>query len=443
MKYEKIKSMLLTILVIISISLTWNIWTYQPNYETIDNGYVYDAPISESRDISSLIKPYKVIFHLNDAHYGTVKERDIDGILSEINKWGFYNFRNITNTLSERDFHRLMTERSQVEIIFPTPIPLQTYKGVLNFEDRNLPKAHFDRIAINSVGINENKTVVYFISLKDRTVFESNVSSSTLANFKNRFMNKAHTYSKYMDYKVHDHYTIYLPEKAQTLTRNKSIPNSLDPEKFKDALFNNPYYVKRAVKANGEEYTDSYSLMRVNYTNNMIFYVNPAQEIEAEKQTPSNELIEKSIKFVNEHAGWSDKYRLFDVNPGDPIVSYRLFIEGYPVFNEEGMAEILQFWGKEQIYKYVRPYFILDTFLPTEDTEMELPPGSEVIKMVENQKGFNPSMLEDITIGYKLMHDPQTPKILVLEPAWFYKYNEKWLPVVTNEEMGGNQNGMG
>ena len=37
MRYEKIKSIILTLLVLVSILLTWNLWTYQPNYDTMEN----------------------------------------------------------------------------------------------------------------------------------------------------------------------------------------------------------------------------------------------------------------------------------------------------------------------------------------------------------------------------------------------------------------------
>ena len=37
MTYENIKTTILTFLVLLSGLLTWNIWTYQPNYESMEN----------------------------------------------------------------------------------------------------------------------------------------------------------------------------------------------------------------------------------------------------------------------------------------------------------------------------------------------------------------------------------------------------------------------
>ncbi len=34
MRYENSKSVILTFLILVSIILTWNLWTYQPNFDT-------------------------------------------------------------------------------------------------------------------------------------------------------------------------------------------------------------------------------------------------------------------------------------------------------------------------------------------------------------------------------------------------------------------------
>ena len=33
--YEKVKSIILTVLVVMSVILTWNLWSYQPNVEEL------------------------------------------------------------------------------------------------------------------------------------------------------------------------------------------------------------------------------------------------------------------------------------------------------------------------------------------------------------------------------------------------------------------------
>ena len=73
MKYENIKSVILSVLVVTSVVLTWNLWTYQPNYATKENSnLVKEIALSEKREMTEIIKPNKIIYHFTDAHFGTI-----------------------------------------------------------------------------------------------------------------------------------------------------------------------------------------------------------------------------------------------------------------------------------------------------------------------------------------------------------------------------------
>lgn len=53
MSYEHIKTIILTILVATSALLTWNLWTYQPNFEPIEKANtVQEVTIAEKRSES-------------------------------------------------------------------------------------------------------------------------------------------------------------------------------------------------------------------------------------------------------------------------------------------------------------------------------------------------------------------------------------------------------
>ncbi|MGG1481982.1 two-component system activity regulator YycH [Bacillus smithii] len=440
-KYENIKSVILAVLVVASAILTWNIWTYQPDYETINNHYLYEVEISENRDASSLIKPVKIIFHKEGAHYGTVNERDIDTMMKELMKWKFYDFRNVSRYFNQKELQRLVNGNGRVDIEYSAQVPLKMYQNVLHFEDKKLPNGTFDHIILNDMNTAGSEATVYFVSVHNKAVYKTTIASSQLKEWKKIYLTKVNDKKEYSAYKFKTG-TVYLPKEKTTMIRYKYIPDFIETEKFKDALFSDPHFVKKNVNSEGEEYTDGSSLMRVNYTNNMMFYVNPAQEAELGHISDLNDLMGKSIQFVNEHGGWTDKYRYFDSDLKESKIVYRLFVNGYPVFNENGMAEIQQYWGKEKIYKYERPYFTLNISLPSETVEITLPSAQEALDFLSKQPDFNPDLLEDMEIGYQLIRSPQTPKILILEPAWYYKYGESWFPLTNKNSGGGNQSGL-
>ncbi|KKB37441.1 YycH family regulatory protein [Bacillus thermotolerans] len=445
MNYEKIKSIVLGVLVLLSIIFTLGIWNYQPNYDPITEDNIHEvASISEMREEADVIKPSTILYHTENEHYGTAGRNEMNAIIKELQEWSFVDIVNVSPSISERGFKELLYGKDRVELKFPTFIPFYTIDNVLNFEDGDTPNAVFDRIIISEVNRQARQAVVYFVSTKERLVFRSSASAESMPAFKKQFMDKAEEqWETYQHIKLEGASDpLFLPEESPRLKREKYLPDELNVEDFKDLLFEDPSLVKKGTSGEGEEYTDGSSLMEVNYDTNTISYVNPA--IESETTTPGSlhELVDKSIQFVNEHSGWSDQYRLFEAEPGSASISYRLYKNGVPVFNKGNMAEIMQIWGKSDIYMYVRPYFTLDISLPSEAEEITLPNSTSALEQIQSMEDFDAALLEDLIVGYELQQDPQSSKVLVLEPAWFYKYNGRWDKLSFTTQTGGNAYGL-
>ena len=72
LKYiETIKSIILLLLIALSIIFTFSIWTYSPNYETIEETSTIDISIGKKKTIDEIIKPYKMVFNFEDNLRGT------------------------------------------------------------------------------------------------------------------------------------------------------------------------------------------------------------------------------------------------------------------------------------------------------------------------------------------------------------------------------------
>ncbi|MCZ2991912.1 two-component system activity regulator YycH, partial [Acinetobacter baumannii] len=78
-----------------------------------------------------------------------------------------------------------------------------------------------------------------------------------------------------------------------------------------------------------------------------------------EKTIDNLMLLQKSFEFVSGHSGSLDSYRLDYMNKGETV--FRLNEDGYSVFNEDGLAELRQIWGSEEVMEYERPLLSLNT----------------------------------------------------------------------------------
>ncbi|MCL6617416.1 MAG: transcriptional regulator, partial [Anoxybacillus ayderensis] len=91
MRYETIKSIVLTILVCTSVFLTWSLWTYQPKYDFIENAkYIQNVPVSNvAVDYGTVVQPRYIFIHKDAQHYGMTHHSDIYKFMKEMKNWTF------------------------------------------------------------------------------------------------------------------------------------------------------------------------------------------------------------------------------------------------------------------------------------------------------------------------------------------------------------------
>ncbi|TRY20880.1 transcriptional regulator, partial [Brevibacillus sp. LEMMJ03] len=110
----------------------------------------------------------------------------------------------------------------------------------------------------------------------------------------------------FLSYDISETKSLFLPARPLVLNRLQYYMDELSTDRFKDALFTDPSFVKKDVLNFGEEYTDGSRLMDVDLSKKLLLYVNPAAR--GETQTFDPTILQKSIDFVNDHGGWTDTY---------------------------------------------------------------------------------------------------------------------------------------
>lgn len=440
MKYETAKTILLTFLVLISIAFTWELWTYHPQYDAIQSDeYIQNVSISNTQvETSMIVRPSQIIIHKNDIHYGMISEGDMTKLLKEMKKWTFDDFENISSTISKEDFLSFVHRKEAIEIIYPDDIPVNIYRDLFQIDDKGMDAVSFDTIVL-PLGKQE-EMVAYFVSTDQHKIYEATVSDVSWDEF-DKLYEKAEKLPRYFAYTVSETKTFFLPEKETMMSRLQYYTDELDPDKFKEALFSDPSFVKKDVLAFGEEYTDGSRLMDVDFLQKLLLYVNPAaKNTISQSSEESALLIQKSIDFVNEHGGWTDMYHFAEWDQDKRKVVFRLYANNYPVFNDYGMSEIVQIWGTNEVNKYQRPLFRLE--IPDRvSVSAKVWSGQEVMKQLEKMKGFRKELLQGITLGYELVKDEERGKVVILEPAWFCLYDGTWKKISVKETTRGRGGG--
>ncbi|TYS18064.1 hypothetical protein FZC78_09560 [Rossellomorea vietnamensis] len=430
MNYEQLKSITLTLLVVSSIFLTWNLWTYQPSLEPIDESTITeDIVISDQKELREIILPLKLLYHRGADTYGTQRQFEMEKMINQMASWDVYELANISGTLTNKEYVELVHGEDRVEIIFPDLISFEVFNSIMRFRDNQLPADTFDRIIVKTREDSAEYGTVYFVSYDAQKVYESRINTAALQDFEKEFAAKSLKHPEYFGFDASDTRRVYLPEKSMDLNSYQYVAEQDSLKQYVDALFSKPSLVSHEFTNTGEEFNDETSLMRVNVHNKTFSFVNIEEE--AEGETSVTNLLMQTSDFINDHGGWPEEYsyRYFSVNKPQRKIQYRMFMHDLPVFNESGMSEYSVVLGKVNIFKYFRPYTSLDG-TSSETRSVTLPSGRKVLDYLLADN-INPEQIEDIVQGFKLAND--VSNLVVLEPAWYYKYAGSWIRIQTED----------
>lgn len=425
MTIENIKTVILILLLVLSSLLTWNIWTYQPKYDILEDAKtVQEVSLSgEEKAIESIVFPSKVFYHYGNEHYGTIYSDEINKVIKEIRGWNFDHFEEVSDELG--NLFDFVNKRGNAEIVFPAVVPMEIFKSLIDIKDKDAYSIQFDRIIIDTNNVTKSHGNVYFVSLERELAYKAEVTASFVSNFREDFYAPASNneyFYRHQRFELKDTRSLLVRSNPTKMKGYNYIIDNLSTEQFKDALFSDPSFVKRNVTAYGEEYYDESTLMSVNFTTNMLLYVDPAQEKGGASTT--EKLLGQSVDFVNGHGGWTGNYRYAGMDTFEKTVFFKMYSpQGYPIFSNNGISEIYLIWGETGIIQYMRNNFTIGRNVET--TELTMPSGVEVFNELMKKEGFQPEYLQDLVLGYKISTDSEGI-LLRLEPSWYYKYRDQW-----------------
>ncbi|MFL1666234.1 YycH family regulatory protein [Bacillus cereus] len=416
MSMENFKTIVLINLVVISLFLTFNLWTYVPDSTSMQNAkFVQGNEGMNQTKISDVVRPTSIIVHKDKNHYGSRREADIESIYKPLEVGELHGFREIS--ITKGDFLSYVHGEGKVELVFPTDIPFDAVKSMFNMKEKSTDKPkHFNRILLDPSRSKDQEIKINFVSDGDNfKIYEAKLSGlylKDIVNAQNQFIVSA---KPYFDYQLNDMKKLFLPDGTTELSNITYISSNLAVDTFKNTLFSDPRYLSPITEMSKETFTDGIRSMEIENDRHMLKYKNSS--VLTEKTIDNLMLLQKSFEFVSGHSGSLDSYRLDYMNKGETV--FRLNEDGYPVFNADGLAELRQVWGSEEVMEYERPLLSLNT--KGIEQKVTLPSGHVVIASLENNPEIKKQSIKDIGIGYKLSLDGQ---VVRLQPIWYVKLVE-------------------
>lgn len=416
MNVEVVKTYILTILVIISILLTFAIWSYQPNYDFLYNNqteYVSEVSLGgDDKTKREVIVPNSIIFHNNNNYFGFKNPRDQHLFYESMDGWGLDNpqLETVTGAPSY-DY--------QIEFSFTQELPTEVIRSLFEMDEKEvLPHWSFQRLFI-SLDIHDETMEAHFLSEDNEKRLNFTINGTNDYKDVWALFEKNEQLAPYVVFEEGKR-PLYLPADKQEIRSQTFAAEKISPASLVNALFAN----KDDVTPNfGEQYyTDGQRGMRLLEEGNLAEFINPIH-LKAHHTDPL-ELLELSLQSVNEHKGWTDDYRLVNINEVDDTIKYRMHYNDLPVYNNKDLSVIEQSWRDQDLHLYQRPLFNLDNLFSAD--MIELAAGEDIIYFLKSNETYKTENIENIQVGYYLSHSEKSEKSISFKPAWFINYNGRW-----------------
>ncbi|EFR88943.1 two-component system activity regulator YycH [Listeria marthii] len=427
MKKTGFRSFVLTVLVVLSIVLSYFIWKGQPDYEAINVKEIEKTTIDKTMTTSQVFKPYKLAVNSNDNNYQSLDADLLNELMAQGKAFSFSEVV-LANKKSSEDYEKLIHKNGTIEIIFPNDIPFSIFAQIFQVEGEGLESAFFNRIVFDINNTDTGLHSVYFANDDQENIYQSSLQNKDIDKIE-KIVKKNEGKLTQNDKLLSNKRNLFLSTEKTKLDRKKYIIDSLEINLFTSALFQD----SGTVKSEGNTYTDGSSVIEMDTDNKVLEYVNPSQERTNPEDLSSVKragLIQDSFNFVNDHAGWTgDGAYYFTGYAGESATTnFSLFIDNLQVYNENGMADISVTEGLEAVYKYMRPFFRLDTDVPGEKKEVTLQSSYSVYSALAQNPNVNAEEVEDIVPGYHMTRSESSGmnRLVTLEPTWLYKYHDKW-----------------
>lgn len=445
MNVEHIKSGLLIVLIGLSIILTWQLYTYQPEIALLDDvtsRYVSSELIGEERVISDVIQPDQMVVHYNDMKALIPKNNPKFSRLYE--KLITASFEDIE--VSDDIFPKV-NERGGIELLFPTSVPSHLFLNMISVEtDYLYPGTVIDRIYLY---VNDANGQVYmqFLSSEDRRV-GSMKTNIAVNEFEEVFVQPI---SEYIPVKTlagerptkalitEDVYITTEPFKVDKLSYGAT---KLSVHLFRQSLFTDPNAVKYYQQTDGEDsYTDGNRIINLRKDGLFMEYGNT---IFLGSQELTKHIVQGGYEFINGHGGWTDQYLLSNwvSTTSRDEVEFRLELNGFPVHSIDGQDRMTLKAKRSgnQIISYSRPLLDLDSLPINASQKIEMPAGEEVISYLQNDELFDVQRISRVSVGYE-MH-MTNPTFFTVEPHWYVLYGSRWQKVALDQLEGAGDNGL-
>lgn len=416
--------LLLIIAVVISLVLSFLIWTNNQRYERktdTETTTKREETTSEQGNFEQVYLPTQIINVTKNKQHHLIYDHQVSlaaELRDVMKEWHFGLARN-----SHQNYADLINSPQTLQLGYHDFISLKLFGKVES--QTVLQKATRDRKFTRIIFSTDAKLkTVYFINDTTKQIWQSKVSNAKSSQIAKLI--KAADFSttirqKYLNGKLRTFY-----DESVSLTPYSYLINRRNENTYISALLSDSSNSAVDTRESGGKtiyYGGSYRnrQLTVDHRRDQLKFVNNTT---TDLPESLKALLEKGFTAINDVDNPLTDVRYFGSDENDHTVSYRSYVEGFPIFQQSdfGAFEVNFNHTGSTINFSSRT---LQVPVPSKSDEVVLPATLDMINQLINV-GYTEKQIKDFAIGYRWVPDTDETDIVDLKPTYYVKINNHW-----------------
>ena len=220
---------------------------------------------------------------------------------------------------------------------------------------------------------------------------------------------------------------IFAPNRPKDMRSYRMVYDTIPVETMNAILFDDSVII-RSGKSGSTTYNNNTGVANYNDEIKKYHYKNLSEDESSSSDMDST--IPSTFEYINGHGGFfNDDFRLFNTDNSSGELTYQLFLNGHPTFNDQQLNDIEVTWGDKGIYDYKRA--LLRSSVPLEGKTKSLDSVESVRSSLANNHTIDFEKVTNMVIGYKEDDQPDKDDIEVQRnsefvPTWYVQYDGDW-----------------
>ncbi|GKT04215.1 YycH family regulatory protein [Furfurilactobacillus sp. WILCCON 0119] len=428
--------MTLFVLVLISVGLSLVIWTNPARYDRSRTTTATSTTRSTvtTRTLADIYLPTQVIVTNKSGQSTSIynpKVNLVTTIRNEIKNWRMTNFRKVSQG-DKKTYEQLLAKKNMVQLNYADNIGRSIFNDSYNQQVLMSTSARFSRIVFSTTKPGE----MYLLNDDNQAIYQISVAHQQLKQIRTVLADADQRYP--VTQTVYKDHTLTCYTDPVKVAKYSYLVGQQNESFFVTTLLNageaSSVNVRRS---NGHTiyFDGSYKRLTVTDKTGATTFEDYNANNHITKDLGNN--LKKSFSGLTSTGLTLDSIRYFNNEDNGRQVTYRSYVEGFPIFNQTDFGAVQvknKRAGTEEINFTLTN---LQVPLPTDSNSTETLPATQTVLDQLAAVGVNGDKIKDIVLGYEWENNYDSKQVVDLQPTYYVYLNGKWQAyqdVLTNQQ---------